>query len=497
MNVRYQLKITRHFFVSLCTCITILSCSDQIQVARTLGDAPEIFPDYTFVTIPSNIAPLRFLLKDSLTTQAQARFEIQGQSVTVKAKDKQFKIAVSDWKKLMNGAEGQTLQITVTAKIENEWVRYAPFPIYIAREPIDPFIAYRLIEPLYETWNNMGIYQRNLENYTESAVITNNSTGKNCMNCHAFCMQDPDRMLFHLRMKYPGTLIMYDGAIEKLNTKTEKTISALVYPSWHPSGRYIAFSVNDTGQAFHASDPNRVEVFDAASDVVIYDREKHEIFTSADLFSDDAFETFPTFSPDGKTLYYCTAQKQSMPEAYEKVQYNLCAVTFDPEKRTIGTQVDTLYKASDNHQSVSFPRVSPNGKYLLFTLSGYGNFSIWHKDADLYLLNLQTREAYPLEAANSPDVESYHAWSSNSSWVVFSSRRIDGLYTRPYFAHIDDNGQAAKPFLLPQKDILIYNSSLTSYNIPEFIKGKIAYDSYTLSDVAVNKPEHYIIFNPE
>lgn len=217
-----------------------------------------------------------------------------------------------------------------------------------------------------------------------------------------------------MREVYPGTMMIDGDKVEKLNTKTEQTISSLVYPSWHPSGKYVAFSVNDTKQSFHTNNKNRVEVFDLASDVVVYDVEKHEIVTTPTLFSQRAFETFPTFSADGKTLYFCSAVAAPMPLNYEEVKYSLCSLSFDPEKRTFGQTVDTLYNASTEGQSVSFPRVSPDGKYLLYTLSGYGNFSIWHKDADLYMINLADKSAKCLDAVNSDDVESYHSWSSNS-----------------------------------------------------------------------------------
>ena len=73
------------------------------------------------------------------------------------------------------------------------------------------------------------------------------------------------------------------------------------------------------------------------------------------------------------------------------------------------------------------------------------------------------------EVITSNDTESYHSWSSNSRWAVFSSRRGDGLYTRPYIAHINENGEADKAFLLPQEDpVNYYKELLFSYNIPEF-----------------------------
>jgi Periplasmic component of the Tol biopolymer transport system len=145
-----------------------------------------------------------------------------------------------------------------------------------------------------------------------------------------------------------------------------------------------------------------------------------------------------------------------------------------------------LYQAkARGGRSVSFPRVSPDGKFLMFTLSGYGNFSIWHKDADLYLLNLQSKAIIALDTLNSSDVESYHSWSSNSRWVVFSSRRIDGLYTRPFIAYIDSEGKAAKPFLLPQKDVDFYHRFMKSYNIPELVTGKVKQNGYQLSEKAI------------
>lgn len=449
-----------------------MSCSDAVQVSNKLNEKPSISPDYTDVTIPVNIAPLNF----SLTAEcedARAVLSANGQTVHVGLKDGQFFIPPSKWKKLLQSATGNAVDVTVQVKNNGQWIEYAPFKMYVANEPVDPYIAYRQIAPGYTLWNKMGLYQRNLENYTETPIIENKMSGRNCVNCHSFCMQNPDKMLFHMRETYPGTILVDGDKIEKLNTKTEQTISSLVYPSWHPSGKYVAFSVNNTKQGFHMNDRNRVEVFDEASDVVVYDVNKHEIVTSAKLFSKDAFETFPTFSPDGKTLYFCTAGARPIPKEFSEIKYSLCSIAFNPDSRSFGSVVDTLYNANTGGQSASFPRVSPDGRYLMYTLSGYGNFSIWHKDADLHMADLSTGKSVAMDALNSDDVESYHSWSSNSRWVIFSSRRIDGLYTRPYIAYIDKEGNAGKPFLLPQKDTGFYDRFMMSYNIPEFITGKV------------------------
>ena len=95
---------------------------------------------------------------------------------------------------------------------------------------------------------------------------------------------------------------------------------------------------------------------------------------------------------------------------------------------------------------------------------------------------------------NSPSVESYHSWSSNSRWVVFSSRRIDGLYTRPYIAYIDADGRIGKPFVMPQKTGDFYSNFMNSYNIPEFVGGKIDVGQRELLDVLCNDVAKKVTF---
>ncbi len=286
-------------------------------------------------------------------------------------------------------------------------------------------------------------------------------------------MQNPEQMQLHLRAKHAGTLLLNQGTITKLDTKTEQTMSALVYPYWHPGGKFIAYSVNDTKQLFHTHHQNRIEVMDLYSDVVVYDVAKNEIVTAPQLFDKGVFETFPSFSADGKTLYFCTARKLKIPDETEKLRYHLCAISFDAETRTFGNVVDTLYHAEQMDKSVSFPRVSPDGKHLMFTLADFATFPIWHQEADLWMLDMENGELQCLDALNSNSVESYHSWSSNSRWVVFSSRRMDGLYTRPYIAYVSADGTVGKPFILPQAKGDFYDKCMNSYNIPELIKGKV------------------------
>ncbi|MDO4164347.1 MAG: hypothetical protein Q4D56_08175 [Bacteroides sp.] len=472
----------------LCGCA---GCQDSIRIAAWTDDEAAIFPDYKGVTIPPNVAPINFTLSaDSLTDgeRGEAALLIVGgdDTLSLRAKGDDFDIPLTVWRKLLEGHRGDSLCLIVCLRqAAGDWKACRPFSVHVATDDIDSYLVYRLIPPGYGLWNEMGIYQRHLETFDETAIYENRMGQGNCVNCHSFCRQSPDEMLFHLRVNQAGTYIFRDGKREKLSTKTDHTVSDFVYPAWHPSGRFVAFSVNKTFQVFHTKSPNRIEVCDEASDVVVYDVLRHEVLTTSLLYGDRSFETFPVFSSDGCTLYFCTAPADSMPQHYNRVKYSLCSIAFDPDTHSFGTAIDTLYDAVRHDKSVSFPRVSPDGRLLAFTLSNYGNFSIWHKEADLYFLNLETKQVVPLTEANSDDVESYHSWSSNGRWLAFSSRRDDGLYTRPYFAYVARDGTVRKPFLLPQRrPKAYYEAQMNSYNIPELVKGKIRLTPHEVSAFA-------------
>ncbi len=465
-----------------------VSCGQRISVSESIGESPEIFPDYVGVTVPPNIAPLNFSYLGDETAALIVRGKSGERLIT--GHKGLFSFPRSYWRKLMEDNAGAEISLTVAVRREGKWLAFKPFSIIVSTDGIDPYLSYRLIPPGYQAWKKVGIYQRNLETYSQTAIFKNSLTGGNCVNCHSYCQRNPSRMLFHARADFGGTAMILDDKVEKLNTKTDSTISALVYPYWHPSGKYVSFSVNTTNQNFFSHNENRIEVYDSASDVVVYDVEKQEITWSPLTRSKESFETFPTFSPDGRSLYFCSAKAVSpMPQEYSKAKYSLCRIDFNPEDASFGEKVDTIFNGAGSGKSVSFPRISPDGKFLVFTLQEYGNFSIWHKDADLWTANISTGEVFPLDSANSDDVDSYHSWSGNSRWLVLSSRRIDGLYTRPFFCHIDENGQASKPFLLPQKNPLeYYAAQMNSYNIPELMERKATVKAHDIATALRGTP---------
>ncbi|MDR1937162.1 MAG: hypothetical protein LBQ73_01515 [Tannerellaceae bacterium] len=471
----------------------IVSCTNEPGgIAETSDRRPAIFPDYTDVTVPPNMAPLNFRIEGDVRKSSVLISGNDGQTLKYTGGNRII-LKPKEWKKLLKGNTGSSLKITVvTQSGEGRNTAWQPFPIHISADSIDSHLVYRLIEPGYEKWHIVGIYQRNLETFSEKLIIKNDMTGYNCINCHSFCKGDPQQMMLHMRAAYGATYIAANGRIQKLNTKTDSTVSNMTYPYWHPSGRYIATSVNDIKQFFHSVKEKKMEVFDLESDVIVYDVANKRILSAASILTKDAFETFPSFSPGGEWLYYCSAPALPMPASYDSIRYGICRVPFDAAQGRIGSPIDTLVRA-DVH-SASFPRLSPDGRFLMYTETAYGQFPIWHKDADIRMIKLSDGSQADMSLLNSDDTDSYHSWSRNSRWVVVSSRRENGLYTFPYFAHIDASGRPSKPFLLPQKNPDAYDYLLYSFNLPELVAGEVTVSPYALQHAATTLTAEQVKF---
>jgi len=478
-----------YFPAILLSAVCLLSCQERVSDAVQVVSLPAIYPDYVGVTIPVNIAPLDFCMSDESVLKVDAVVSdnrghlLHGQGKESTSFDRK------EWHSLLAQNAGDSLCVVVSAKTEKGWQTYQPFSIYVSVDSIDYGIAYRLIEPGYEVYSKMGIYTCNLSNSEQIALIENTEF-QGCVNCHSFNRGNPEYMSLHIRGAHGATLIRQKEEMDAYNTATPQTSGFCVYPYWHPSGRYIAYSTNTTRQQFHMSGNKRIEVFDSASDVQVYDTQSNQLLRSPLLGSDSVMETFPAFSADGRRLFFCAADSFSISNNdLSLIHYNLCAIDFDPGTGTFGTRIDTLVNAVGLGKSVSFPRPSYDGRFLVFTLLDYGQFSIWHPEADLYMMDLLDGSYAPMSVVNSNDTESYHSWSSNSRWMVFSSRREDGLFTRLYFTHVGEDGTQTKPFLLPQTNPRrFYQNLFMSYNVPEFIVAPVDFDNNT-AIAAIESPE--------
>ena len=511
---------------SSCTRVSIPSDFTQVD------SLPTIYPDYVDVTIPVNIAPLTFMLDTPADAMVARISMVEGQESRVEGDSSKFKVqssrvkgellcsdteapSIADWHSLLAAAQGNDLQVEVYARRGDRWIRYQPFAIHVSPDSIDPYISYRLISPSFVAYEELTINQRCLENYDESVIYDNMLCGENsqgqCINCHNYQQYNPERMQFHARQKDGGTVIVYDGKMKRVNMRNDSILSAGVYPAWHPWLPFIVYSTDKTTQSFHTTHPNKIEVYDIASDLITYNLETDEV---CNLENDTTeFEVFPCWAPDGKTLYYCSGHLDRQDYTVSKevetlfriqeLKYNIYRKSFNPETLEFGPR-ELVFDAAAIDKSALCPRISPDGRFLLFTMTNFGYFPIWHHDADLWMLDLTAGSASEdavlsdssivnskwsngklrdLVELNSPDTESYHSWSSNGRWVIFSSRRDDGTFTRPFIAHIDKDGHATRPFELPMARPDAHRLSMKSYNIPEFMRGRVTITPQTFADI--------------
>ncbi len=445
----------------------------NVDHALPVSRAPAIHPDYAGIVLPPNIAPLNFAIREP-----GRRFFVRlrgdaGEPIEIVSASPKITIPQGRWRSLLSANRGASLRVEVYAQADGQWRHYAPIVNSVAEEEIDSFLAYRRIGPVHRKWTSVGVYQREMGSYRESVVLDGMSFETGCVNCHSFAANDPNRMLIGIRSPKYG-----NAAILSADDRLEKIGAKFGYTAWHPSGRLAAYSVNNVWQFFHSSGAEVRDVIDIDGALAYYrfDTGKTELVPGA--ADKQRLESYPTWSPDGRFLYYCSAPmlwtdlKEMPPKEYSDVRYDLMRISCDPDQDQWG-EPETVLSAAETGLSILQPRISPDGRFLLFCMCRYGCFPVYQPTSDLYMMTLATGEYVPLEI-NSEFSESWHSWSSNSRWIAFSSRRdTGGFLTRCYLSYVDDAGQAHKPFVLPQDDPEFYDSFVETISVPELIDGPI------------------------
>ena len=441
----------RHIIILASIVLLLAGCS-----RRTASTVDGMFPDYSDVTIPCNIAPLNFRVggagKISVTVKGgSGEYRFTGRKGLVRFPE-------GKWHAMLESEKGNTLSVSVEYNGKADAFTWTVVP-----DSIDKYMSYRLIEPAYEVWSRIQIEQRDMESFSTVLLGDNRNAEKCCMNCHTSNRNGTSFM--HLRGPKGGTILNRNGKLFKLNTRTDKTGNT-VYGDISADGRYGVFTTADITFAIHSRVDQKMEVYDERSDLVVVDFDNLTVTDSPATSGDEFQETFPCFSADGRTIFFCRAVHHVQPDSIPNMHYDIAVVEFNPETGKMGDKVITIVPAADR-LSFSHLKASPDGKWLMATAAQYGTFPVWHKESELWLINLQTRQIETLPKANAYGADTYHSWSSNSRWVVFASKRDDLVYGRPYIVYIGPDGIVDKPFLLPQKDPDKYNKMLKSYNLPE------------------------------
>ena len=471
-------------FILAVTCVLQITCDgdnpDTYQVVE-LTRAPKIFPDYSDIVVPPNSAPLNFRIHETgKSFRVKVHFQDEDPLI-IRSSRKKIQFPQKAWSRLLKRNRGRSFQIEVDVLDENRiWRRFKQIENRIAEEPIDGYLVYRRMMPIHNFWGSMGIYQRNLGNFEEKPLLLNRTIKNGCINCHIFYQNKPDRMVLHTRGRIgAGMLIAQGDSVIKVDTRTPFNNGPVVFRSWHPNGNILATSVNQFIQFFHATGESR-EVCDLSSDLLLYFFDNRSMSTVPSIASPDRMETFPCWTPDGRTLYFSSAPSiysyrtevsDDISTMYSRVRYDMKKIAYDPESGTWG-ELRTVLSSEETDRSVLMPKISPDGRTLLFCMADYGGFPVMLSSSDIYIMDLASGTYYKPDI-NSDQAESNYTWSSKSRWFVFCSKRLDGLTSQPYFCYVDGDGKASKPFLLPQEDPDFYDKCLDTFNVPEFVTGPV------------------------
>ncbi len=456
--------------------------------AEYCSEKAPIFPDYeSGIAIPANIAPLNFVLPDSIQ---KAFVQVSSSEFTQIFRIKNsMRFSQKSWRKLLQKATQGTsdsLVIRIAVQSKSGIRQYPPLVWQVRPEPIDPYLTYRLVQPIDGAYHNLRLYERCMENFKVRVLISNDLMDNNCFNCHTYHQGDATKMTIHLRKPSEGTLFFNGNHASKITVPATLPQDIpdslqmplnLVYPAWHPQEKYIAFSTNILGVGGYAKHRRFINLLDSASNIVLYDIENNSLLLDKSLWTSDYEETWPAWSPDGKWLYFCRTAKIDTTSLYsnhtERVRhigFDLCRIFFDASTGHFADSVQVLLIAQSGN-SYCMPRVHPKGKKILLC-SALFNSVPYQADGNLLLIDttyftMKEKDRNRADILNSREAESWHEWSSNGHWIVFASKRMDGHYTIPLIAYFDGEN-FSKPFFLPQYDGNYYKKSLRSFNLPSF-----------------------------
>jgi hypothetical protein len=487
---RYLLMILAAGVILATACVVCFAASGasrSIEQATLVGRLPRIEPNYADAVIPPNIAPLNFRVREEGTRYLVRVVSDRQQSSDVASRSSEILFSERQWRQWLETHRGGRLGFEVLVRTEGGWQRFDTLYMTVANEDIDGYLVYRRIHPAHSAWRDMGIYQRDLRTFEESTVLTNDYFRGGCVNCHTFRNNRTDTMLVSMRSSDYGNsaVIVRDGKVEKVG-------ATFGYAAWHPSGKILAYTSMKVAMFLHPATEEVRDVIDLDSLLAYYDTQSERLGTAPDLAKKDRLETYPTWLPDGRYLYFCSAPltwttRNAIPEQYDQIQYDLMRIPYDPNQGTWG-QAETVLAAKDTGRSILLPRISPDGRWLLVTMCDYGCFPAYRRSSDLYMIDLEAAqrtgrcEPRRLEI-NSDQSESWHSWSSNGRWIAFSSKRGNGLFTRTYLSYVDTNGVVHKPLVLPQEDPAAYDSCLWTYSVPELVIEPVRATKETLGRV--------------
>ncbi len=391
-------------------------------------------------------------------------------------------------------------------------------PIFYRDVPLIPTSADQgergVIKPLPDSLLPKIKWQLRYINNTESKVMMEGLP--TCANCHSVSRDGKtlgidvdgpqnDKGLYGLIPIRKQSSISNDYVIHWSAFTDERAQKRFGFMSQvSPDGRYVITSVSPPGHSggvvdrlyngFFSNYGFGQVFFPTRGLLAWYSKETRQLQVLPGADDPNYVQTSAFWSPDGKYLIYSRgpakdpyspgakrAEYANDPHETQE-QYDLYKIPFNDGK---GGKAAPLAGASNNGMSNNFPKVSPDGKWIVFVRNKNG--LLMRPDSNLYIVPFAGGKERKLNC-NFRVMNSWHSWSPNGRWLVFSSK-TPSLYTQMYLTHIDENGNDSPAILVEHA-----TEANRAVNIPEFMNiapgglEKIdapATEFYRLFDVAV------------
>jgi Flp pilus assembly protein TadD len=244
-----------------------------------------------------------------------------------------------------------------------------------------------------------------------------------------------------------------------------------------PDGRYVISTVKDRAVFVATPDIWYSQLFFPIKGIlVVYDTQTGSFKPLPGADDPEYVQSNPTWSPDGKWVVFARTKayrkdsianatsvllsEKDVPEFVEDKEpfkFDLYRVPFNDGR---GGKAEPIEGASHNGKSNYFAKFSPDGKWIVFCKAE--NYMLLMPDSELFIIPAEGGEARRLRA-NTPRMNSWHSWSSNGRWLVFSSK-ANTAYTQLFLTHIDEDGQSTPPVVLER-----FTGADRAANIPEFV----------------------------
>ena len=430
---------------------------------------------------------------DSWLVTVELDGEVAGSSPLLSRRE--WKLARGLWRELKQRSADREARISVVGVRRARPGRVlagASTRIRISRDPVEAQVFYRDVPlPFRYAANNPATIRWRLGDLsfegTQPVVLRDLPV---CGNCHSFSR---DGKTLGMDVDYgndKGSYAIIDvEPTMRLSRRQmitwsdyrrddgERTFGLLSQVS--PDGRYVVSTVKDRSVFVPIDDDLAYSqlFFPIKGILVIYDRETKQFSALPGADDPDYVQSNPTWTPDGKHLLFARAPAFRVPElegtqgvvlptqfaadfieGRREIRYDLYRVPFASGK---GVTPQPVPGASNNGQSNFFPRISPDGKWMVFTQAR--RFMLLQPDSKLYLMPAEGGTPR-LMTCNTESMNSWHSWSPNSRWLVFSSK-ARGPYTQLYLTHIDEEGRDTPPVWL--ENLGLHHRAA---NVPEFVR---------------------------